>query len=140
MLYSQLWYWDTSLIIPKKEDDKIPIELKLIYSFQFSFYFHLLISLLFFDKRLSDFHQMLIHHMTSLLLITFSSLSLLSMKIGIIVFYIHDIVDILLYTTKCLNDSNFKRTSTISFFIFSLVYFYLRLYYFGVHVIWKTIK
>jgi len=62
---------------------------------------------------------MMIHHIVTLFLITISYLRMY-ISVGIVVFVIHDWVDVVLYATKSLSDSSLKYTTAISFFFLSV--------------------
>jgi hypothetical protein len=99
VLYSKDWFWNTSIVYVGVPDLEVVNSMRFLFLFQLGFYIHLLISILIVDEKLEDFSQMLIHHCISILLISLSYFCFFH-KIGIIVLFIHDIVDIFLYSAK----------------------------------------
>jgi sphingoid base N-palmitoyltransferase len=99
ILSSKDWFWNTNTIYLGVPDLEVIDSLRFLFLFQFGFYIHLLISIFVMDQKLEDFTQMLIHHFVSILLISLSYFCFFH-KIGIIVLFIHDIVDIFLYSAK----------------------------------------
>lgn len=90
-----------------------------------------LIWLLFIYEKRTDFHLMLLHHSVTISLVTFSYLFNLS-QIGIIVFFLHDAIDILVYALRTVLNSNFSEPFKIAFSaVFLISYIYFRLYIFG---------
>jgi hypothetical protein len=69
------------------------------YMFQLGFYWQGFIALLWFETKRKDFVELCIHHSVTILLIVFSYSSS-QHRIGLNVLLIHDISDILLYSTK----------------------------------------
>ena len=84
------WFWNTSLLytgLPFLADFE---GCRILYLVQFSFYLHLVIALVFVDERLSDFDQMLVHHVITLSLV-FLSYRCIWHRLGLVVFFLHDI-------------------------------------------------
>ena len=90
-----------------------------------------LIWLLFIYEKQTDFILMLLHHSITISLVVFSFLTNFS-QIGIIVFFLHDLTDIVVYLTRIIINTDFVewfKFTFCAFFLFS--YIYLRIYVFG---------
>lgn len=111
-------------------------------SFSFDFYYLMgisfvitdLIWLLFLYDAQSDFYMMLLHHTLTVYLIVFSYLFNLS-EVGVLVFYLHDLTDIFVYTCRLsLNltiPTKFKIIPAILLFV---VWLYARIYLYGIYL------
>jgi len=79
----------------------------------------------------SDFLMMLLHHICTVSLITFSYLSNLS-NVGCIVLFLHDFTDIFVYITRIFLNTRTKEIIKVSSGVLLLiVYIYTRIYVFG---------
>ena len=90
-----------------------------------------LIWLLFVYETQSDYPLMLLHHSVTISLILFSYLTNLS-QIGVIVLFLHDATDILVYVVRIVINTDcifFVKVTLCSVFLLS--YIYLRLYVLG---------
>ena len=79
---------------------KAPFDLSVVYAIEASFYFHSVYATLFMDEWRRDSIAMLCHHLVALTLITFS-FSISCIKIGVLIFLLDDINDVLLELGKC---------------------------------------
>lgn len=77
-----------------------------------------------------DFTEMLIHHISTIALISLSFLYGF-MRIGFVVLLVHDIGDIFLYSAKSFNYMKREPTTTILFGVFVVVFFISRLVIFA---------
>ncbi|CAM9192043.1 unnamed protein product [Ectocarpus sp. 13 AM-2016] len=99
----------------------------------------------FWDTRRSDFAQMLVHHVATISLLTFSWLLSL-VRIGTLIMLCHDVADIFMETAKLFNYSQ-KRyhwchlAADGFFFVFAGVFGFSRLYIFPKYLVlsvWRT--
>lgn len=79
----------------------------------------------------SDFLMMLLHHICTVILITFSYLSNYS-NVGCIVLFLHDFTDIFVYITRLFLNTRSKEVVKVSSgILLLLVYLYTRIYVYG---------
>jgi len=71
----------------------------ILYLMNLSYYIMDLLNLLFVNEQQSDFYMMVIHHLSSIFLITFSYWANLS-NIGSIIFHLHNIGNVLVYFVR----------------------------------------
>ena len=79
----------------------VSLEIKVIYLFQSSFYWSLLFSH-FFDERRKDFWGMFIHHIATVSMLNIAYISNY-IRIGMMVLFIHDWAHPFVGATKCFN-------------------------------------
>ncbi|XP_069784135.1 ceramide synthase 1 [Narcine bancroftii] len=124
----------------------VPKDIAIAYLIQCSFYGHAIYATVYMDAWRKDSVVMLIHHVITLALITFSY-AFRYHNIGILVLFLHDINDILLEFTKLnvyfknragvhhqLNDV----ASNIGCCAFAVSWFWFRLYWFPLKVLYAT--
>ncbi|XP_028299953.1 ceramide synthase 1 [Gouania willdenowi] len=124
----------------------VPIDIAIAYLIQGSFYGHSIYATLYMDAWRKDSAVMVVHHIITLALISFSY-AFRYHNVGILVLFLHDINDIQLEFTKLnvylksrgggyylLNDvlSNMGSVS------FSITWFWFRLYWFPLKVMFAT--
>ncbi|XP_075063540.1 ceramide synthase 1 isoform X1 [Mixophyes fleayi] len=129
-----------------KSGVEVPRNIALVYLIQGSFYAHSTYATLYMDVWRKDSFVMILHHVVTFSLITFSY-AFRYHNIGILVLFLHDINDILLEFTK-LNiyfktrgGVYHKVNSIITDFgsvLFSMSWFWFRLYWFPVKVLYVT--
>jgi hypothetical protein len=108
-----------------------------LYMIQTGFYIHMIASLVFLEERLNDFHQMLIHHFISLILIL-GSYRFLWHRMGLVVFFLHDSVDFFLYFAKMFHAKKWMTLANSFFALFCLFFLLFRLVLFPFVVIWPV--
>ena len=91
-----------------------------------AFYVQALFTLLFVDEKLSDFLEMVVHHIATIMLISFC-LTSSHHRVGSIVLILHDFVDIFLYGAKAFHHLKNETMSTVLFIAFTLAFFCMRL-------------
>jgi hypothetical protein len=102
-----------------------------------AFYLQALFTLLFVDERMKDFLEMTVHHIATIILISFSLCSNYH-RYGSMILLLHDVVDIFLYSAKMLHAVRTQKILSIScqliantcFFMFTISFAVLRLMYF----------
>ncbi|XP_015928113.2 ceramide synthase 1 isoform X2 [Parasteatoda tepidariorum] len=127
-------------------DDSPPFNIYFIYMAQCGFYLHSLYATVFLDTWRKDSLVMMIHHVLTLALISFSY-SLRYHNIGTLVLFTHDICDIFLEFTK-LNVyfkiqgnriiKKHELFANISFFCFTVAWYVARLYWYPLRVLYTA--
>ncbi|KAG5285536.1 hypothetical protein AALO_G00004490 [Alosa alosa] len=124
----------------------IPIDITIAYLIQGSFYGHSIYASFYMDVWRRDSVIMVIHHVVTLVLITFSY-AFRYHKIGVLVLFLHDINDIQLEFTKLnvyLRNSGWvyksinEIISTVGCISFSFTWFWFRLYWFPLKVLYAS--
>ncbi|BHF84427.1 Ceramide synthase 1 [Sparganum proliferum] len=124
----------------------MPTDLLILYWVQFSYYLANVYMVQFLDTVKKDTGMMLVHHVVTLLLIGFSYLARY-VKVGCIVYLLHDVSDAILESGKLLiyyNGRENKRNrwgeliSTSMFVAFTFSWFYLRIYLFPLRMLHAT--
>ena len=109
------FYQNTSLLFTNDRNDIFDI--KLCYALEASFYFHALFATLFLDAKRKDDVAMIIHHVVTLGLICFSY-KINMMTIGVLIFMLDDISDILLELARVFKyitlSDQYKGSTTLS--------------------------
>ncbi|XP_069505271.1 ceramide synthase 1 isoform X2 [Ambystoma mexicanum] len=124
----------------------VPLDIAIAYLLQGSFYAHSTYATLYMDAWRKDSVVMLVHHVVTLVLISFSY-AFRYHNIGILVLFLHDINDIQLEFTKL--NVYFKNRggayhrfndviSDIGCVTFSFSWFWFRLYWFPLKVLYAT--
>eukprot|EP01069_Polyplicarium_translucidae_P006172 Polyplicarium_translucidae@DN2918_c0_g1_i1.p2 len=104
------------------------------YLWTLSFWLSCTVFLLF-EKGRSDFVALLIHHVATVCLVSFSYVASF-WRFGLIVLILHDSVDVLLYSAKALNYLGCpSRLVDVLFFVFIILYFVCRLALFPILVV-----
>jgi hypothetical protein len=85
------------------------------------------------QKRLPDFWEMLLHHVVTLFLVSFSYL-LNYVRVGSLVLFLHGATDIFIYASKVLVDAGSVRIITVSYFSLVVSYAWFRIYVFPMYV------
>ena len=140
------WYFRGSFCKATADEEwSLYIDVYLYYLLQIAFYIQGLIYLVsdFYDR--SDKRTMIFHHGLTLLLLLGSKMAF-HHQVGALVIFIHDIVDIFLYSSQCIryvvqNDSYKDRgwiqIGYVMFGLFIASYIYLRIYVLGYTIIWR---
>lgn len=95
------------------------------YRYQLGFYFAELYAI-FNEPRRSDFWEYVLHHVTTILLVSMSNLDL-QMRTGSYIFFIHDIPDIFLCLAKCMHYLKKEVPTNTLFGLFVVTFFFFRL-------------
>ncbi|KAL4658881.1 ceramide synthase 1-like isoform X1 [Arapaima gigas] len=130
-----------------KSGMEVPTDIAIVYLIQGSFYGHSIYATVYMDAWRKDSIVMIVHHVITLTLITLSY-AFRYHNIGVLVLFLHDLSDILLEFTKLnvyfksrggsyhlLND----MVSTVGFISFSITWFWFRLYWFPLKVLYASI-
>ncbi|XP_037553300.1 ceramide synthase 2 [Nematolebias whitei] len=107
------------------------------YILEMSFYGCLLFSVAF-DVKRKDFQEQIIHHLSTLVLLSFSWCANF-LRIGTLIMLIHDASDVLLESAKLFNYARWEKTSSALFVLFAMVFLVTRLIIFPfwlIHCTW----
>jgi len=129
VLYDLPWFLDTSHCVygyPHEHTGFETISFRLYMLTGCAFYTQALFTLLFIDEKLKDFVEMVLHHIATIMLITFC-LSAHHHRVGSLVLILHDFVDIFLYSAKAFHHMNNEMMSSALFVGFTLSFLYMRL-------------
>ncbi|KAJ8277355.1 hypothetical protein GJAV_G00074290 [Gymnothorax javanicus] len=140
------FYDPPSVFYDWKSGMSVPTDIAIAYLIQGSFYGHSIYATIYMDAWRKDSAVMVVHHIITLALITFSY-AFRYHNIGILVLFLHDINDILLEFTKLnvyfktrggvyhmLND----YLSDLGSVSFSITWFWFRLYWFPLKVLYAS--
>lgn len=111
--------------------------LKLYYLSQLAFHAHSLI-FHYFEVRRDDFKQMLLHHVATLILIWMSYAHRI-VRVGVLIFLVHDLSDVVGCLVKCANYVKWTKTSLALYFSLLIIWFYTRLWLFPRYVIYDVL-
>lgn len=96
-----------------------------------AFYTQALFTLLFIDERMKDFKEMVIHHISTIILLSFSMITLYH-RSGTVIIFLHDIADIFLYNAKFYHALKCQMIANICFFSFTVTFFVTRLIWYPI--------
>ncbi|MES1915879.1 MAG: hypothetical protein MHM6MM_007763 [Cercozoa sp. M6MM] len=120
--------WDTRNFAPL---------VRLYYMIAGGYHLHSLVFHVGLVARRSDFYEMFLHHAVTIFLIVFSYLTNL-LAFGVAVFFVHDVPDLFVYTTKALGDTPYKMTTFTFFLGMMSSWFYMRLVVLPRDIIWPA--
>ncbi|XP_031148557.1 ceramide synthase 2 isoform X2 [Sander lucioperca] len=106
------------------------------YILEMSFYGSLLLSVAF-DVKRKDFKEQIIHHLATLVLLSFSW-CVNYIRIGTLVMIVHDASDVLLESAKLFNYAKWEKTCQSLFVLFAMVFMVTRLIIFPLWLIHCT--
>ncbi|KAH9511532.1 Ceramide synthase 1 [Dermatophagoides farinae] len=114
----------------------IPVLIKYLYWLEIGFYLHSIYAVYFINSWKYDSIVMIIHHVVTLFLLSFSYWVRLH-NVGVTVIYFHDICDVILEGSKCLVCLQLSlikylesKIRIMNFALFIIAWFYYRLYLF----------
>ncbi|SOV82344.1 translocation associated membrane protein, putative [Plasmodium sp. gorilla clade G3] len=105
------------------------------YILQISYWFSCLFYLNY-EIRRKDYYVFVLHHLSTIILLTYSHV-LNFWRVGLLILFVHDIVDIVLYVSKLLNYTNLKSRIFLTFFyiLFVLYYFFFRIFLYFYYIV-----
>ncbi|XP_038126755.1 ceramide synthase 2 isoform X2 [Cyprinodon tularosa] len=136
-LYDKEWLYNTREVWTGYPKQSMLESQYWYYILEMSFYCCLLCSVAF-DVKRKDFKEQIIHHLATLVLLSFSWCSNF-IRIGTLVMLIHDASDVLLESAKLFNYAKWEKTSHGLFIVFAIVFFVTRLIIFPfwlIHCTW----
>ena len=137
----QEWLYDSQHFWIGWPHHEMTTQMLSIYTVYVGFYVHHML-FLFLDTRSSDFLALAIHHVITLT-VTLASWRMRFTRIGSFVMVLHDVSDVFLEIAKCFKYSQKAHPqlsvgADVSFVIFAISFFALRLYIFPVRVMYST--
>jgi len=136
-LWDKPWLWNGNVCWYDYPYHHVPTDVWWYYMIELAFYWSLTFSQ-FVDIRRKDFFQMLIHHVITICLLSFSWACNLT-RIGTLVLVIHDIADIPLEGAKMAKYINKQRLCDALFGFFTLTWFITRLGVYPYKIIYSTL-
>lgn len=136
-LYDKEWFYDTREVWTGFPKQTMLESQYWYYILEMSFYGSLLFSVAF-DVKRKDFKEQIIHHLATLVLLSFSW-CVNYIRIGTLVMLVHDASDVLLESAKLFNYAKWEKTSLAIFVVFSVVFLVTRLIIFPfwlIHCTW----
>uniref|UniRef100_A0A674N284 Ceramide synthase 5 n=1 Tax=Takifugu rubripes TaxID=31033 RepID=A0A674N284_TAKRU len=131
------WLWDVRQCWHKYPFQHVSQGQFNYYIAELAFYCSLMFSQ-FIDIKRKDFIIMLVHHLATILLITFSYTNNM-IRAGTLVMCLHDASDIFLEAAKLANYAKYQRLCDGLFVVFSLSFFFTRLVFFPFWVIYTVL-
>lgn len=107
------------------------------YVAELAFYWSLMFSQ-FIDIKRKDFMIMLVHHLATIILITFSYANNM-LRAGTLVMCVHDASDIFLEAAKLANYAKYQRLCDGLFVVFSISFFFTRLVIFPFWIVYSVL-
>ncbi|KAH9292357.1 hypothetical protein KI387_012354, partial [Taxus chinensis] len=141
-IYKESWFTDTQKfwVGPGDQvwpDQKVKTKLKTLYVYAAGFYTYSFFAAIFWETRRSDFVLTILHHVATVVVIILSYV-LRFARIGSVVLAIHDATDVIMEFSKMLRYIGYDFLPSITFVIFAISWFVLRLVYFPIWIIWST--
>jgi hypothetical protein len=121
--------------------DHHPAAMQYFYLFQLAIWVYTAFSCKWIESRRKDYLEMMVHHVATICLVSASFLYH-EHNIGLVILFIHDFSDVILDLMKLLNylklenSHGFYMVETAFALNVVIVWPYMRLYYFPVHVFW----
>ncbi|KAF7656716.1 hypothetical protein LDENG_00037220, partial [Lucifuga dentata] len=136
-LYDKEWFYDTREVWTGFPKQSMLESQYWYYVLEMSFYGSLLFSVAF-DVKRKDFKEQIIHHLATLVLLSFSW-CVNYIRIGTLVMLVHDASDVLLESAKLFNYAKWEKTCQTLFVMFAIVFLVTRLIIFPfwlIHCTW----
>ncbi|KAL0985214.1 hypothetical protein UPYG_G00154170 [Umbra pygmaea] len=89
------------------------------------------------DVKRKDFKEQMVHHVATILLISFSW-CVNYIRAGTLIMFVHDSADYLLESAKMFNYAGWRNACNYIFIFFAAVFIYTRLYIFPFYIIYTT--
>uniref|UniRef100_A0A8D0CS03 Ceramide synthase 3b n=1 Tax=Sander lucioperca TaxID=283035 RepID=A0A8D0CS03_SANLU len=135
-LYDKEWFYDTREVWTGFPKQSMLESQYWYYILEMSFYGSLLLSVAF-DVKRKDFKEQIIHHLATLVLLSFSW-CVNYIRIGTLVMIVHDASDVLLESAKLFNYAKWEKTCQSLFVLFAMVFMVTRLIIFPLWLIHCT--
>ncbi|XP_047033080.1 ceramide synthase 6 isoform X2 [Helicoverpa armigera] len=136
ILWDKEWLWDIDQCYIGYPHQGLTSDVWWHYMISAAFYWSLTISQ-FWDVRRKDFWQMFVHHIATILLLSFSWVCNLH-RIGTLVLALHDCADIFLDAAKAAKYASYQRLCDIIFTVFTVLWILSRLVIYPFYIIWST--
>uniref|UniRef100_A0A3Q3XPZ9 TLC domain-containing protein n=1 Tax=Mola mola TaxID=94237 RepID=A0A3Q3XPZ9_MOLML len=132
-LWASPWMWDVRQCWQNYPFQHISREQYNYYVAELAFYWSLMFSQ-FIDIRRKDFMIMLVHHLATIMLITFSYANNM-IRAGTLVMCLHDASDVFLEAAKLANYAKYQKLCDGLFVLFSISFFLARLVFYPFWVV-----
>ncbi|KAK9754229.1 TLC domain [Popillia japonica] len=136
ILWDKPWLWNINECWNGYPFQSITNDSWWYYMFSLSFYWSLCVSQ-FFDNKRKDFWQMFVHHIATIILMSFSWVCNL-VRIGTLVLVTHDCADIFLEAAKMAKYAGYQRICDAIFAFFTVLWIVTRLGVFPFWIIHNT--
>ncbi|XP_075883203.1 ceramide synthase 5-like [Nelusetta ayraudi] len=136
-LWASSWMWDVRQCWHNYPFQSVSSEQYNYYVAELAFYSSLMFSQ-FIDVKRKDFMIMLVHHLATILLITFSYTNNM-IRAGTMVMCLHDASDIFLEAAKLANYAKYQRLCDGLFVLFSMSFFLARLVLYPFWVVYTVL-
>ncbi|CAH8577588.1 unnamed protein product [Schistosoma guineensis] len=137
-LHDKSYFWDVRDTMLNYPYHVLTPEIHWYYMVQLGYYTASLLWI-FYEVKRSDFKVLLGHHISTVLLLTFSYITN-HHRVGAVVLILHDIADCWMEAAKICKYINKQLATEVLFYIFVPVWIVTRLTYFPLWVIWATFK
>lgn len=127
------WFFNIETYCSIFKDNIVPPRIRLYYLLEMVFYSFLLVNI-FYEPRLKDHNQMVLHHSVTLILLS-TSYYLNTMRYGVAILILHELSDPLLELAKLLNYAKINSLANIAFGLFMSVFIVTRCYIFPVYIV-----
>jgi len=131
ILWDKPWLWEINECWYTYPHQSVTTGIWWYYMMSLMFYWSLFVSQ-FFDVRRKDFWQMFVHHIATIILMSFSWVTNLH-RVGSLVLIVHDCADIFLEAAKMAKYSGYQKVCDVIFAIFTVLWIITRL---GVYPFW----
>ncbi|KAM4610944.1 ceramide synthase 5-like [Polymixia lowei] len=136
-LWVSPWMWDTRQCWYNYPFQSLSPGQYNYYVAELAFYWSLMFSQ-FTDIKRKDFVIMLVHHLATITLITFSYANNM-LRAGTLVMCVHDASDIFLEAAKLANYAKYQRICDALFVVFSISFFFTRLVIFPFWIVYSVL-
>lgn len=125
VLWDKPWFWNILECWHRYPQHSISIGIWAYYMAEMTYYWSLLISQ-FFDIKRSDFWEMFVHHIATILLLSLSWVCNF-VRIGTLVMWVHDLSDVFLESAKMFRYAGRESIAHFCFYCFALSWMITRL-------------
>ncbi|KAL4704372.1 hypothetical protein ACJJTC_017606 [Scirpophaga incertulas] len=136
VLWDKPWLWDIDHCYVGYPHHGVSTDVWWYYMISSAFYWSLTISQ-FWDVRRKDFWQMFIHHIATILLLSFSWVCNLH-RIGTLVLLLHDCADIFVEAVKAAKYANYQKLCDTLFLGLIVAWIATRIGIYPFYIIWST--
>ncbi|XKL59167.1 hypothetical protein PGB90_000183 [Kerria lacca] len=136
ILWNKPWFWNMDHCWLNYPYQGVTRDVWWYYMISLAFYWSLAFSQ-FFDVKRKDFWQMFIHHIATIVLLSFSWICNLH-RVGTLVLVIHDAADCILDGTKAVNYAKYNKLSSVLFVVFTLTWIITRVIIFPFWILKST--
>ncbi|XP_063628400.1 ceramide synthase 6-like [Cydia splendana] len=137
ILWNKKWLWDIDHAYIGYPHQGLTNDVWWYYMISSAFYWSLTISQ-FHDVKRKDFWQMFVHHLATIMLLSFSWICNLH-RIGTLVLLVHDCADIFVEAVKATKYANYQRTCDTLFLGLIVTWITTRIFIYPYYIIWSTL-